>query len=118
MIFRGNYRVVGFEVETQSIHHSALKFDDGGKCILPSSDEYQQQEVTPGRTSLYFSYSVQWQESDVSWASRWDIYLGMADVQIHWFSIINSLVVVLFLSGLFIFFNVVLKLYSNTIDLQ
>lgn len=49
---------------------------------------------------LYFTYSVEWKESAVSWASRWDIYLRMSDVQIHWFSIINSLVVVFFLSGM------------------
>ena len=34
------------------------------------------------------------------WASRWDAYLAMGDVQIHWFSIVNSIVVVLFLSGI------------------
>ena len=46
------------------------------------------------------SYSVNWEASDVRWASRWDAYLGMGDVQIHWFSIVNSIVVVLFLSGI------------------
>lgn len=40
------------------------------------------------------------QESDVKWASRWDTYLLMADDQIHWFSIVNSLMIVLFLSGM------------------
>lgn len=45
------------------------------------------------RTLLFF------QESDIKWASRWDTYLTMSDVQIHWFSIINSVVVVFFLSG-------------------
>lgn len=39
------------------------------------------------------------QESEVKWASRWDTYLTMSDVQIHWFSIVNSVVVVFFLSG-------------------
>lgn len=34
------------------------------------------------------------------WASRWDTYLSSGDVQIHWFSIVNSLVVVFFLSGI------------------
>ena len=34
------------------------------------------------------------------WASRWDTYLLMMDDQIHWFSIINSLMIVLFLSGM------------------
>ena len=40
------------------------------------------------------------QESDVKWASRWDTYLLMTDDQIHWFSIVNSLMIVLFLSGM------------------
>ena len=31
---------------------------------------------------------------------RWDVYLEMADTQIHWFSIVNSIVVVFFLSGI------------------
>ena len=43
---------------------------------------------------------VEWHQSDVKWASRWDVYLEMADTQIHWFSIINSVVVVFFLSGI------------------
>lgn len=49
---------------------------------------------------FYFTYQVDWEESDIRWASRWDIYLKMADVQIHWFSIINSVVVVFFLSSI------------------
>lgn len=39
------------------------------------------------------------QPSEIRWASRWDTYLMMMDDQIHWFSIINSLMIVLFLSG-------------------
>lgn len=53
----------------------------------------------PATTEVLFTYSVEWEESDIGWASRWDIYLAMSDVQIHWFSIINSVVVVFFLSG-------------------
>ncbi|KVH93693.1 Nonaspanin (TM9SF) [Cynara cardunculus var. scolymus] len=33
-------------------------------------------------------------------AFRWDTYLLMADDQVHWFSIVNSLMIVLFLSGM------------------
>lgn len=44
--------------------------------------------------------SYSFQESDIKWASRWDTYLLMNDDQIHWFSIINSLMIVLFLSGM------------------
>jgi transmembrane 9 superfamily protein 2/4 len=39
------------------------------------------------------------QLSDTKWASRWDAYLKMPRGQVHWFSIINSLVVALVLSG-------------------
>ena len=40
------------------------------------------------------------QASEVRWASRWDTYLMMQDDQIHWFSIINSVMIVLFLTGM------------------
>merc|ERR1712100_637377 len=40
-------------------------------------------------------------ESDIRWSSRWDLYLkGSPDDQIHWFSILNSTLIVLFLSGM------------------
>jgi transmembrane 9 superfamily protein 2/4 len=54
--------------------------------------------ITEG-TEVMFTYEVHWEQSDIIWASRWDTYLAMSDVQIHWFSIINSVVVVFFLSG-------------------
>ena len=40
------------------------------------------------------------QASPIRWASRWDIYLKMTDTKIHWFSIVNSLMIVLFLSAM------------------
>lgn len=43
---------------------------------------------------------VKWEASDIKWASRWDTYLLMGDEQIHWFSIVNSLMIVLFLTGM------------------
>lgn len=92
------YRVVGFEVETMSVNQNDIKFE-GTACTIPDSPKPQQVE-TNTETQLYFTYSVEWKESPVKWASRWDIYLAMSNVQIHWFSIINSLVVVFFLSGI------------------
>ena len=67
-------------------------------CTFP--EKHTPQEVKETGTKVLFTYSVQWRPSEVRWASRWDIYLQMTDVQIHWFSIINSLVVVFFLSGI------------------
>lgn len=91
--------MVGFEVETLSVNYNEVKFE-GDTCNFPDNPRPQIVSETTN-TQLFFTYSVEWKRSDVSWASRWDIYLGMHDVQIHWFSIINSLVVVFFLSGKF-----------------
>lgn len=84
-----------------SIDIEKLKFNND-ICYYPSDPKPQLVNSQTG-TKLFFTYSVEWLESDISWASRWDIYLGMNDVQIHWFSIINSLVVIFFLSGMQIF---------------
>merc|ERR1740138_2008769 len=49
---------------------------------------------------IWYTYDVIWIESDVRWASRWDNYLKMEGGEIHWLSILNSVMIVLFLSGL------------------
>lgn len=93
-----NYRVVRFEVETRSVAHEDIKFNED-TCEF--SDNARPQYISRvGKSKLFFTYSVEWKQSDVRWASRWDSYLAMSDVQIHWFSIVNSLIVVFFLSGI------------------
>ncbi|CAG7825914.1 unnamed protein product, partial [Allacma fusca] len=68
---------------------------------LNSNEADSFQEIkSEADNELLFSYTVKWMTSDVRWASRWDVYLKMSDVNIHWFSIINSLVVVFFLTGI------------------
>lgn len=74
-----------------------MKFE-GNTCRFTSKPRSQVVDPVAG-TKLYFTYEVEWKESTVSWASRWDTYLAMTDAQIHWFSIINSIVVIFFLSG-------------------
>jgi len=92
------YRVVGFLIETQSIDKQGVQIQDDGSCTLDSKGP---QEISSnGETNIHFTYQVVWEQSNVKWASRWDIYLDMADTQIHWFSIVNSVVVVFFLSGI------------------
>lgn len=89
-------------MESQSVDINSLKVHKSGNCELPTPENAKPQEVGGSPTTLYFTYSVQWVASEVSWASRWDIYLRMTDVEIHWFSIFNSLVVVAFLFGIII----------------
>uniref|UniRef100_A0A672M6L9 Transmembrane 9 superfamily member n=1 Tax=Sinocyclocheilus grahami TaxID=75366 RepID=A0A672M6L9_SINGR len=96
-----NYRVVRFEVMPKSVKLEDIKADERNTCTLPETVAPVPQEIDPTKENrILFTYSVHWEESEVKWASRWDTYLTMSDVQIHWFSIVNSVVVVFFLSGI------------------
>ena len=54
------------------------------------------------KIKIDYSFSVEWKEdSTIKWSSRWDYILdSMPHTNIQWFSIMNSLVIVLFLSGM------------------
>uniref|UniRef100_A0A3Q2WTQ4 Transmembrane 9 superfamily member n=1 Tax=Haplochromis burtoni TaxID=8153 RepID=A0A3Q2WTQ4_HAPBU len=87
-----DYRVVRFEVIPRSVKVEDLKPAEALKtCTLPELSGSAAQEIDPTKENeVLFTYSVHWEESEVKWASRWDTYLTMSDVQIHWFSIVNS----------------------------
>ncbi|KAK4747074.1 hypothetical protein SAY87_026111 [Trapa incisa] len=100
-------RIVGFEVKPYSIKHEhegqwsenthLSTCDPQSKRTVINSNTPQEVEEN---NEIIFTYDVEFEESDVKWASRWDTYLLMSDDQIHWFSIVNSLMIVLFLSGM------------------
>lgn len=49
---------------------------------------------------VIYTYDVKWEKSELTWSHRWDVYLkGNPDDEIHYFSIVNSLMIVLFLTG-------------------
>lgn len=54
------------------------------------------------KVNIPFTYSVRFvKNNDIRWASRWDYILkSLPQTRIQWFSILNSLVIVLFLSGM------------------
>ena len=56
--------------------------------------------TTCAGAKVVYTYDVYWELSDVSWASRWDAYLRMPGGRVHWFSILNSLMVVLVMSSI------------------
>ena len=92
-------RIVGFEILPISVDHD-LNYEEGSipktcPVVNPKPMPLKKQDTT-----IAWSYSVNWELSTVKWALRWDVYLKMKDTQIHWFSIINSLMIVLFLSGM------------------
>jgi len=112
------YRVVGFAVAPLSVKHQfAGKFKWDGK----SSEGYQHplttcapqepltmesirefQVVEDGETVIY-TYDVSFHESPIEWSTRWDVYLtedSMIPPKVHWYSISNSLMVLLLLSFL------------------
>jgi len=100
--FEGS-RIVGFEVEPSSIKHVYSGAWKGGEttlttCAGAAGTATPLSMDSPGE--VVFTYDIKWEYSEIKWASRWDTYLLMGDEQIHWFSIINSLMIVLFLSGM------------------
>lgn len=103
---KGN-RIVGFEVEPQSIKRDVAQwkqFTDKTTCPNTVDDngepQWQLVDPNPNGEDILWTYSVAWEESDIIWTQRWDKYLQNTDAQIHWFSIINSLMIVLFLTGM------------------
>ena len=105
-------RIVGFEVEPFSVKHRrsssrgawdpsdpALRTCDHEAGLNALQPDGAHAEVVAGE-EVFFTHDFVYRPSEIRWASRWDTYLSMTDTQIHWFSIINSLVIVLFLSGM------------------
>ncbi|KAM9377074.1 transmembrane 9 superfamily protein member 5 isoform 2-T2 [Pholidichthys leucotaenia] len=90
-------RLVTATLEPKSIKHKDAKnlnCDGGNPMEVPA--EFQSD------LSIIYTYSVKFeQNNDIKWASRWDyILVSMPHTNIQWFSIMNSLVIVLFLSGM------------------
>ncbi|KAL8234550.1 hypothetical protein R6Q59_020650 [Mikania micrantha] len=58
-------------------------------------------QLEVGKT-LDMTYSVKWTETNIAFAHRFDVYLDyhFFEHQIHWFSIFNSFMMVIFLTGL------------------
>ncbi|XP_067007315.2 transmembrane 9 superfamily member 2 [Anabrus simplex] len=94
-------RIISAKVIPRSIRHKGPKQLDcqTSKELLeiPSKELGKDQKL-----SIVYSYSVTFQKNNtIKWSSRWDYILeSMPHTNIQWFSILNSLVIVLFLSGM------------------
>eukprot|EP00922_Rhytidocystis_sp_ex-Travisia-forbesii_P040043 GHVS01059559.1.p1 GENE.GHVS01059559.1~~GHVS01059559.1.p1 ORF type:complete len:553 (+),score=74.32 GHVS01059559.1:59-1660(+) len=86
-------RIVGFEVMPRSVQHETV----GGELRC----ETDALALVSSEKPLTFSYDITWQPSDIPWSSRFSIYLQNSrdSPVIHWFSIVNSLVILLLLSA-------------------
>jgi len=65
------------------------------------SRDMQGQRIDTGGEVIY-TYDVKWEKSDTSWATRWDLYnkINSTNTQVHWLSIFNSILIVVFLTGM------------------
>lgn len=98
------YEIVGFEVVPCSVKRdpeSMSKLNmydkvDPVNCPL----ELDKCQVIREQERITFSYEVEFVKSDIRWPSRWDAYLKMDGARVHWFSIMNSLMVIFFLAGI------------------
>lgn len=102
--------IVGFEVVPFSIKHS---YDSSTGAfskdtVLSTCNQFMPAAFNPERfqpvessdEEIIYTYDVKWERSDLTWTNRWDVYLrGNPEDEIHYFSIINSLMIVLFLTG-------------------
>lgn len=108
--FQGT-RITGFDVHPVSIQHEepqSSKVDEttsistcDGDSLINNPTTYLKLD-TEGHRALpvVYSYEVEWVESELLWADRWDVYLiGAPDDNLHYFSIVNSLMIVVFLTG-------------------
>ncbi|KAF9578543.1 hypothetical protein BGW38_005602 [Lunasporangiospora selenospora] len=71
-------RVVGITVRPMSIANPVV---DTEECGVSAAEQ------VPGSV-------------ETAWATRWDRYLLVGEPRIHWFSLVNSIIIVLFLTGM------------------
>eukprot|EP00939_MAST-03C_sp_MAST-3C-sp1_P002715 g2715.t1 len=114
-------RVVQVEVEAKSIRHSNTEWVKQptympvpNECVDPEGfdrtymfiDGEDTLKDGQGNVEVVWTYDIQWEPSEIRWASRWDIYLSMDhrySDQVHWFSIINSVLIIFLLTGMVAF---------------
>eukprot|EP00270_Netrium_digitus_P021509 TRINITY_DN921_c0_g1_i1.p1 TRINITY_DN921_c0_g1~~TRINITY_DN921_c0_g1_i1.p1 ORF type:complete len:593 (-),score=100.18 TRINITY_DN921_c0_g1_i1:257-2035(-) len=74
---------------------------NGEQIIQVNLSPENPRPITPG-TTLEFTYSVKWEPTNIPFHKRFDRYLdyNFFEHQIHWFSIFNSFMMVIFLTGL------------------
>mmetsp|Transcript_7650 Transcript_7650/g.18733 ORF Transcript_7650/g.18733 Transcript_7650/m.18733 type:complete len:732 (-) Transcript_7650:43-2238(-) len=112
----GGVHITGFDVLPISIQHDIEKpgnlktiENEVSTCNAEQAEEVANDletylalaaENEKDHLPVMYSYEVKWQESQLDWADRWDVYvIGGPNDDIHAFAIINSLMIVLFLTG-------------------
>ncbi|XP_020589539.1 transmembrane 9 superfamily member 12 [Phalaenopsis equestris] len=98
------YEIVGFEVIPCSVKRDPQSmsklnmYDKIDPVICPL--ELDKSQVIREQERITFTYEVEFVKSNIRWPSRWDAYLKMDGARVHWFSIMNSVMVIFFLAGI------------------
>lgn len=97
---------------------------DGEDC--PEEIDHPMQELSMENPIVRYTYSVLWKEvcqvtllvltryirdidhssflrqqtDQITWSNRWDMYMTTTDPQIHWFAIINSFIILIFMTAM------------------
>uniref|UniRef100_A0A8C2GQL1 Transmembrane 9 superfamily member n=1 Tax=Cyprinus carpio TaxID=7962 RepID=A0A8C2GQL1_CYPCA len=89
-------RLVAAKLEPKSYKHTNWEKPDCTGPPMSLGNKFS------GEIKIPYTYSVKFvEDKTIRWASRWDYILeSMPHTNIQWFSIMNSLVIVLFLSGM------------------
>uniref|UniRef100_A0A7R9YFF3 Transmembrane 9 superfamily member n=1 Tax=Pinguiococcus pyrenoidosus TaxID=172671 RepID=A0A7R9YFF3_9STRA len=97
-------RVVGVEVDVRSVKHQLDAEGNVVTCEGLNSNAAEQQfnfqsVEEPGQVT--WTYDVKWVPSARPWSRRWEVFLRASlNNKLHFFSIINSLMIVVFLGGI------------------
>ncbi|CAF1001894.1 unnamed protein product [Rotaria sordida] len=85
-------RIISAKIQVNSLNSNRCDRTTGPVMFQSTSKDIE----------IPFTYSVKFiKTNEIYWASRWDYILkSLPQTRIQWFSILNSLVVVLFLSGI------------------
>ena len=81
---RDKFRVVFVQVIPKSFAFDTQNCNGNQSLTLKANQDNQ----------VLFTYSVTWLPSEIPWGTRWDSYMYVTDSKIHWFSLINSAVIV------------------------
>jgi transmembrane 9 superfamily protein 2/4 len=84
------YTVVGVEVDPKSLRTRSDCTKSGAEPLLLGSES----------VDMEYSYTLKFKLSDTEWGTGWDHYLKMTDQKVHWFGMIDSVLVAFMLSGI------------------
>jgi transmembrane 9 superfamily protein 2/4 len=108
-----SYTIVGFNILPQSIYQNEKT---GPKCStvdIAENFHKEKQGLTEGFSLI--TYDIVFENSKIPFSSRWDHYLHLQNDNIHWYSLINSSLIILIFS--FIVLHIFCRALKRDIDI-